>query len=134
MIMAGGTIGLFLWEYTIELSRVTEQSLAVSEAQTMAVTSMVFFQVFYLIDCRSLKFSVRKIGIFSNPTIYIGISLVLLVQTAFVYAPFMNRWFHSSTLKAEAWGLSAAVAFSIMIIIGIEKWLRQKYYLKNGKR
>ncbi len=131
MIMAGGTIGLFLWEYHIELSRGTEQSLAVSEAQTMAVTSMVLFQVFYLIDCRSLKFSVRKIGIFSNPTIYLGISLVLLAQIAFVYAPFMNRWFHSSPLKADAWGLSTVVAFSIMIIIGIEKWLRQKYYQKH---
>jgi magnesium-transporting ATPase (P-type) len=131
LIMAGGTIGLFLWEYQTELSRGTEQLLAVSEAQTMAVTAMVLFQVFYLIDCRSLKFSARKIGFFSNPTIYIGISLVLLVQTAFVYVPFMNRWFHSSPLKAEAWGLSAAVAFSIMIVIGIEKWLRQKYYRKH---
>ena len=131
MIMAGGTIGLFLWEYNVELSIGTERSLAVSEAQTMAVTAMVLFQVFYLIDCRSLKFSARKIGFFSNPTIYLGISIVLLVQTAFVYVPFMNRWFHSSPLKAEAWGLSAAVAFSIMIVIGIEKWLRQKYYKKK---
>ena len=131
MIMAGGTIGLFLWEYNFELSIGTERSLAVSEAQTMAVTAMVLFQVFYLIDCRSLKFSARKIGFFSNPTIYLGISIVLLVQTAFVYVPFMNRWFHSSPLKAEAWGLSAAVAFSIMIVIGIEKWLRQKYYKKK---
>jgi Ca2+-transporting ATPase len=130
-IMAGGTIGLFLWEYTLELARGTEQLLAISEAQTMAVTSMVLFQVFYLIDCRSLKFSARKIGFFSNPSIYLGISVVLLVQTAFVYVPFMNRWFHSSPLKAEAWGLSAAVAFSIMIVIGIEKWLRQKYYSKQ---
>ena len=130
-IMAGGTIGLFLWEYTSELARGTEQLLAISEAQTMAVTSMVLFQVFYLIDCRSLKFSVRKIGLFSNPTIYLGIGVVMLVQTAFVYVPFMNSWFHSSPLKAEAWGLSAAVAFSIMIVIGIEKWLRQKYYSKQ---
>jgi potassium/sodium efflux P-type ATPase len=128
MIMAGGTIGLFLWEYHIELSRGTAHALAISEAQTMAVTSMVLFQVFYLIDCRSLKFSVRKIGVFSNPTIYLGISVVLLAQAAFVYAPIMNRWFHSSPLKAEAWGLSATVSFSIMIIIGLEKWLRQKIF------
>jgi magnesium-transporting ATPase (P-type) len=128
MIMAGGTIGLFLWEYTIEMSRGTSQLLALSEAQTMAVTAMVFFQVFYLIDCRSIKFSFRKIGFFTNPTIYLGISLVLLLQISFVYAPLMNRWFHSSPLKSEAWLLSASVAFSIMIIIGIEKWLRQKYY------
>ncbi|RTY85956.1 cation-translocating P-type ATPase [Flavobacterium sp. RSP15] len=128
LVMAGGTIGLFLWEYNIELSKGTAHSLAISEAQTMAVTAMVLFQVFYLIDCRSPNFSVNKIGLFSNPFIYIGIATVLIVQTAFVYFPFMNRWFHSSPLKAEAWGISAMVAFSILIIISVEKWIRRKLY------
>jgi len=132
LVMAGGTIGLFLWEYNKELSRGMAHSLAISEAQTMAVTAMVLFQVFYLIDCRSLNFSVNKIGLFSNPFIYIGIATVLFVQAAFVYFPFMNRWFHSSPLKAEAWGVSAMVAFSILIIISIEKWIQRKYF-KNVK-
>jgi magnesium-transporting ATPase (P-type) len=132
LVMAGGTIGLFLWEYNIELSRGIGHSLAISEAQTMAVTAMVLFQVFYLIDCRSLHFSANKIGLFSNPSIYMGIATVLLAQTAFVYFPFMNRWFHSSPLKAQAWGVSAAVAFSILIIISIEKWVRRKFF-KNSK-
>jgi Ca2+-transporting ATPase len=130
LIMAGGTIGLFLWEYNIELYRGTEQSLAISEAQTMAVTAMVLFQVFYLIDCRSINFSVNKIGLFSNPFIYVGIATVLFAQVAFVYFPFMNRWFHSSPLKADAWGLSATVAFSILIVITVEKWMRRKYFSK----
>lgn len=133
IIMAGGTIGLFLWEYHIELSRGTAALLAVSEAQTMAVTAMVLFQVFYLIDCRSLKFSITKIGLFTNPFIYIGIIVVLLAQAAFVYVPFMNRWFQSSPLKAEAWGISALVACSILIIIGFEKWIRQKYFIYGNK-
>jgi calcium-translocating P-type ATPase len=128
LVMAGGTIGLFLWEYNIELSRGIGHSLAISEAQTMAVTAMVLFQVFYLIDCRSLHFSANKIGLFSNPSIYIGIATVLFVHSAFVYFPFMNRWFHSSPLKAEAWGVSAAVASSILIIISIEKWIRRKFF------
>lgn len=131
LVMASGTIGLFLWEYNIELSRGTAHSLAISEAQTMAVTAMVLFQVFYLIDCRSLNFSVNKIGFFSNPSIYIGIGIVLCLQNAFVYFPFMNRWFHSSPLKADAWGVSAMVAFSILIIVSIEKWARRKYF-KNS--
>ncbi len=132
LVMAGGTIGLFLWEYNIDMSRGMAHSQAISEAQTMAVTAMVLFQAFYLIDCRSLNFSVRKIGLFSNPFIYIGIATVLFLQTSFVYFPFMNRWFHSSPLKAEAWGLSAMVAFSILITISIEKWVRRKYF-KNIK-
>ena len=127
LIMAGGTIGLFLWEYNIELAKGTDKGLALSEAQTMAVTTMVFFQVFYLIECRSLKYSANNIGLFSNLFIYLGIAIVLLVQVAFVYLPFMNKVFKSAPLYFDAWVLSAAVAFSILIIISFEKWVRRKY-------
>lgn len=128
LIMAGGTVGLFLSEYHTELSRGTIHSRAVSEAQTMAVTAMVLFQVFYLINCRSLKFSIFKIGLFSNPFIYLGISVVLILQMCFVYFPFMNHWFNSSPLKAEAWLMSILMAFPLLIIVGIEKMIRQKYF------
>ena len=127
VIMAGGTISMFLWEYKVELARGTTQLLAISEAQTMAVTTMVLFQIFYLINCRSLKYPIAKIGFFSNPSIFIGIIAVLLAQLTFVYSPFMNSLFHSSSLKAEAWAISAALAFSIVPVIGIEKWIRKKY-------
>ena len=50
------------------------------------------------------------------------------LKAAFVYFPCMNRWFHSSPLKAEAWGVSAIVAFSILIVISVEKWIRRKYF------
>ncbi|MFN4764585.1 cation-translocating P-type ATPase [Gillisia sp. Q332] len=128
LVMAGGTIGLFLWEYHLELSKGISKDLAVSEAQTMAATTMVLFQVFYLIDCRSLKLPIHKIAVFSNPSIYFGIAGVLFAQAAFVYIPIMNHWFHTSPLKAEAWGMSFIVAFSILIIIGIEKWIRYHYF------
>jgi|WetSurSiteA1Bulk_404760.scaffolds.fasta_scaffold01312_4 magnesium-transporting ATPase (P-type) len=128
IIMAGGTIGLFLWEYNIELVRGTDTALALSEAQTMAVTAMVLFQVFYLIECRSLKYTASNIGLFSNPSIYLGIAIVLLVQVSFVYLPFMNQVFKSSPLYFDAWRLSASVAFSILIIIVFEKWVRRKYF------
>lgn len=128
LIMAGGTIGSFLWEYHLELSKGISSSLAVSEAQTMAATTMVLFQVFYLIDCRSLKLPIHKIAVFSNPSIYFGIGGVLLAQAAFVYIPFMNLWFHTSPLNTKAWAMSFLVAFSILIIIGIEKWIRYKYF------
>ena len=88
---------------------------------------MVLFQVFYLIECRSLKYSAFHIGLFLNPSIYLGIAIVLLVQVSFVYLPFLNQVFKSSPLYFDAWGLSATVAFSILIIISFEKWVRRKY-------
>ncbi|MDX5423062.1 MAG: HAD-IC family P-type ATPase [Hymenobacteraceae bacterium] len=125
-LMAGGTLGLFLREYYAEISRDIPPAIALAEAQTMAVTTMVLFQAFYLIDCRSLKYPVTKIGLLTNPMVFVGIAAVLLTQLAFVYFPFMNRWFYSLPLKADAWAVSAAVAFTILPVIGLEKWIRSR--------
>ena len=127
-VMAGGTIGLFLWEYQVEISKGVSHALAATEAQTMAATTMVLFQVFYMIECRSLNLPIYKIPAFSNPSIYVGIAGVLIAQSAFVYLPYMNHWFHTARLSKEALGFSFLVALSILVIIVFEKWMRNTYF------
>lgn len=126
IIIAAGTIGLFLWEYELELQKGTSHALASSEAQTMAVTSLLFFQIFYLLNCRSIHISFFKVGWFSNPIIYLGISALIIVQALFVHFPPMNRWFHSLPLTFESWMVTIIIAFTIFPIIEIEKWLRAR--------
>lgn len=91
----------------------------------MAVTTVVLFQVFYLLNCRSLKDSVFRIGFFSNPTIFVGIGVLLILQLAFVYAPFMNDMFGTAPLDADALIKSILVGLSVLPVITIEKWLRR---------
>ncbi len=129
-LMATGTIGLFFWEYFIELAKGTSEKIAISEAQTMSVTSLMFFQVFYLFNCRSLRFSIFKIGFFSNPHVLLGIGFVILTQVAFVYVPFMNTFFGSSSLNLEAWFISVAVAILILPIIALEKRVIKRFFSK----
>lgn len=125
VFMAVGAIGLFLWEYNLEMSNGTVAKMAISEAQTMAVTAMMLFQVFYLFHCRSLKFSVLRKDFFSNPSILIGVGVVLLAQVAFIYVPFMNTIFYSSSLNLEAWLLSTGVALMLFLLIAFEKTISQ---------
>ena len=125
LLMAVGAVGLFLWEYHLEISKGTLEKIAISEAQTMAVAAMMLFQVFYLFHCRSLKLSVLKIKFFSNPSILIGVGIVLLAQIAFTYLPFMNRLFHTSSLNGEAWIISIGVALVIFLLINLEKTISQ---------
>lgn len=128
LIMAGGTIALFLWKYHQESGSSGD---IIAKAQTMAVTSMVLFQVFYLFNCRSLTHSAARLGLFSNLYIYFGAAAVLLAQAGFVYLPFMHDWFHVAPLSLSDWCLCALVAFSILVIIAAEKWVRQ--FLKKRK-
>lgn len=125
VLMAIGAIGLFLWEYHLEIANGTVEKIAISEAQTMAVTAMMLFQVFYLFHCRSLKLSVLKTNFFSNPSLLIGVGFVLLAQVAFIYVPFMNRIFYSSSLNVEAWLISTGVAIMIFLLIAFEKTISQ---------
>jgi Ca2+-transporting ATPase len=121
ILMGTGAIALFLWEYSVEIAKGTPEQIATSEAQTMAVTAMMLFQIFYLFHCRSLKESVFQMNFFSNPSILIGVGGVLLAQLAFIYHPFMNHIFHSSGLNGEAWLISLGVALFIFFLIGLEK-------------
>lgn len=122
-IMAAGTIGLFFWEYFTELGRGIAEKTVLAEAQTMSVTSLMFFQVFYLLNCRSFRFSIFRMGFFSNPYILLGVGFVVLAQVGFVYIPFMNTLFGSSPLNLEAWLVAVAIALVILPIVAFEKWL-----------
>ncbi len=133
-IMAAGTIGLFFWEYFTELGRGIAEKTVLAEAQTMSVTSLMFFQVFYLLNCRSFRFSLFRMGVFSNPYILLGIGFVVLAQIGFVYLPFMNRLFSSSPINLEGWLVSVAIAFSILPIVAFEKWIVKRCSLIAHKK
>ena len=124
LLMAAGALGLFLYKFGVEQARGTEFGAALAEAQTMAVTTVILFQVFYVLNCRSLRDSMLEIGLFLNPWVYVGIAAILLLQLGFVYLPFMNALFGTSPLGPLALLQSAAVALVVLPIISAEKWLR----------
>jgi Ca2+-transporting ATPase len=126
LLMTAGAVGLFLLEYRA-VAQAGTTGWAYAEAQTEAVTTVILFQIFYLLNCRSLTDSFVRIGTWSNPWVYGGIAVVLVLQIAFVYLPWMNVVFGSAPLDLRSWLEAAAVAFLIMPIIGIEKWWRRRH-------
>ena len=88
---------LFALERDRQLDALVAPDLAEARAQTTAVTGAVLLQALYLLTCRSLTRSNREIGRFSNPLIYVGIGVVLVLQALFVAAPFMHRFFGAAT-------------------------------------
>jgi len=121
ILMTIGTIILFNWEYNNELSKGVSALNALPKAQTIAVTFVIMFQIFYMINCRSLKDSVLKIGVFSNNTIFIGIASILILQALFIYTPFFQNIFETTALGLKDVLLSTGAGFIIFPIIWIEK-------------
>jgi len=126
ILMSVGSIGLFLYEYRLETRLGAPAAVALREAQTMAVTTVVLFQVFYLLKCRSLRDSMFRIGVFSNPYIYIGIGVLAVLQLAFVYLPVLNTLFGTAPLNADALLKTLLVAMTVLPVISAEKWWRRR--------
>ncbi|QYU68310.1 cation transporting ATPase C-terminal domain-containing protein [Leptolyngbya sp. 15MV] len=103
-----------------------EPSLALSKAQTMAVTTVIMFQIFYMLNCRSLKDSIFRIGLFSNKTVFIGIASLLVLQAAFIYLPVMQAIFNTAALSARDIGLAVLAGMIILPVIPLEKWWRSR--------
>ncbi|XXY47878.1 HAD-IC family P-type ATPase [Sorangium sp. So ce269] len=134
VLMTAGAIGLFLYEYFTEVRGGVVSEVAYREAQTAAVTTVVLFQIFYVLNCRSLRDSIVKIGIFSNHWIYVGIGALLALQLCFVYAPFMHTLFGSAPLSLGAWINSTLVALTILPVMSVERWWRLRRARRTTER
>lgn len=123
LLMTAGTILIFNLHHTHILAEGLSPELARAKGQTSAVTFVIIFQIFYMLNCRSLKDSLRKIGFFSNPSVFLGIGIVMVLQALFVYAPVMQNIFSTTPLTLEELLYVILLGFVIFPVISVEKWI-----------
>ena len=111
-----GSFGLFEW--------VLAQGEPIEVARTAAVNMFVFGEMFYVFNCRSLEFSMWRIGCFSNRWLLIGVTIMIGLQLVFTYWAWMNQIFRSAPLAFSEWRFIIGWGFFIYGIVGFEKTLR----------
>jgi len=121
LLMAAGAMGLFYWEFSRELQAGRPEPVALAEAQTMAVTSVIVFQISYMLNCRSLRESVLAVGVFANRTVLGGIAAILVLQAVFIYAPFLQGVFATHALPLADLGTAVLVGTVILPVVAVEK-------------
>jgi Ca2+-transporting ATPase len=126
ILMTAGCIGLFMWEYNTALKNGVEASVALAKAQTMGVTTVIMFQIFYMLNCRSLKDSIFKIGLLSNKAVFIGVAALIALQAIFIYTPVMHKVFGSAPLGGKDILIAIAAGAIILPVISVEKLLRSR--------
>jgi cation-transporting P-type ATPase F len=119
IILLISAFGLFNWELS--------QGESEAKARTSAVNVFVFGEMFYLFNCRSLRYSMFRLGLFSNPWLLLGVATMTGLQLLFTYAPFMQNIFGSEALGAPEWALVVGTGLLIYIVVGIEKWLSRHW-------
>ena len=114
VLLLVATFGLFEWEES--------RGASAAEARTVAVNVFAVISALYLLNCRSLSGPSFKKKMFANAWIPLGLLLMAILQAAFTHTAFMNRFFHSAPLEAEAWVRILAVGAAVHGIVEIEKW------------
>jgi len=118
LIILAGAFGLF--EY--ELGR----GASLAEARTVAVNVVIFVEIFYLFNARSLTHSPIQLGFFSNPWAIGGAILMALIQLLYTYTPFMNTLFNSAPISLTLWLDVLAFGLAAFLLVEVEKWLRRR--------
>ena len=124
LFILAGAFGLF--------NRVQEGGASLAEARTVAVNVVIFVELLYLFNARSLTRSPFQLGFFSNPWAVAGGVAMILIQLLFTYAPFMNNLFQSAPINLELWLSILAVSIAAYIIVEFEKWLRRKLAIRKN--
>ena len=103
----------------------------IEEARTIAVNTIVMIEIFYLFNCRSLTKSILRKGFFSNKLIFLGVTIMILLQIVFTYTAVLNEIFQSKPIGIESWLQIVCVAIVTFLIIEIKKFVTRRINLKH---
>lgn len=124
-IIGGG----ILWMNSVLEARGYEQGIL----QTMTLQALVISQLFYLFNCRSERRFALNRDFFSNKAAFIVSAILIFVQLAVTYIPFMNALLGTKPIGMEYWVWPLLIGLSVFIIVELEKWL-MRFMERVGKR
>ena len=120
VLFLSGTFGLFIWE--------RDHGASIELARTVAVNTLVMFEIFYLFSARFLAApSLTRTGLYGNRYVLYAIGLLIIFQLALTYAPPMQLMFGTADMSGLAWLRVIAVGSSVLFLVEIEKWLIRKF-------
>jgi Ca2+-transporting ATPase len=119
LVMGAGTLVAFHWELA--------DSGSLARAQTVALTTMVFFQMFHVGNCRSERLSLLRKSPLSNLFLFVSTAASLGVHVAALYlAPTQFVLRVEPLLEWQTWARMIAIAATILVAIELHKLVRRR--------
>jgi len=124
VILMSGTFGLFIWE--------REQGVSIEHARTVAVNTLVMFEIFYLFNSRYITAPVfNRNGFTGNRYVLIAIAVLIIFQLGFTYLAPMQSLFGTTAIDFSIWLRILLVSSSVLFLVELEKWFVR--YLERSK-
>jgi magnesium-transporting ATPase (P-type) len=120
LILVAGTFGLFIWE--------RENGASIEYARTVAVNTLVMFEIFYLFNSRYIIDNVLNFeGLFGNRYVLYAAGLLIIFQLSFTYLSPMQTLFGTTALDLLTWIQIIFVASSVLFLVEIEKHFMRRW-------
>ncbi|MDM7516292.1 HAD-IC family P-type ATPase [Lentilactobacillus sp. TOM.63] len=100
---------------------------------TMAVNIIIFGKIFYLFNIRN-SYPIISKHFFENKMAFIIIGILLALQAAMIYIPFMQDVFHTGSIDFYyGWIVPTIAGFIVLVVTEIIKLLRIQYRKRKGQ-
>jgi len=120
--MPATMIPMFIWKLTSEGGSWRDLSNPlIPEAQTMVLCTMVLFELFRSLACRSEVHSVFKVGLFTNKWLIYAIISSIAMLMVVLYVPALQGPFHTVHMGWEDWKLMIPISLSGFVLAEIAK-------------
>lgn len=113
VLIGGGTLWMNL--------NLIENGVSEIIVKTVTLQTIVIAQLFHLFNSRSIsKFAINK-DFFSNKAVFVVSSLLIVLQLAITYIPFMNDVFGTYPLEAHYWIYPIVLGVVVFFVVELEK-------------
>ncbi|MCD8351280.1 MAG: cation-transporting P-type ATPase [Planctomycetaceae bacterium] len=127
VLIGGGT----LW---LGLALARSGSYDTDAIRTITMETIVIAQFFHLFNNRSLRGSALSTGFFSNKAVFIVGALMVALQLAVTYIPFMNTVFHTTPLPLSDWWYPMVLGLVVFVVVEIEKGIMRTLDARRMRR
>ena len=125
IILMSGTFGLFLWEM--------DNGASIEHARTVAVNTLVMFEIFYLFNSRYITASVFNWeGFTGNRYVLIAIVILIIFQMGFTYLAPMQLLFGTTSIGIEIWLRILLVSSSVLFLVELEKYFARQMVARKS--
>jgi len=127
IILMSGTFGLFLWEI--------DSGASIESARTVAVNTLVMFEIFYLFNSRYITASVFNwAGFTGNRYVLIAIVVLIFFQLGFTYLAPMQLLFGTTAIGLDIWLRIILVSSSVLFLVELEKYFVRRIVMHNKQK
>ena len=97
----------------------------VEQARTVAFTVLVINQLVHAFNCRSDRWSLSQVGLWTNRPLLLAVTLSLGIQVSILTAPAAAAVFKVAPLPFEDWVLMGATGILPFVVMEAVKWWRR---------